>query len=159
MTFNKKYAIRKLAIGVASVAIGISFIDGNVLAAPNSNLVSYSSSSAESYVLSNSDETPSLHSWIKDKIAQIDFDALTKDEFYSLVSSDGKSYGDIRKIVSDWKDAKIPNGTYSIKKLTIVDVPYIDLEEFAQEVLLFSYQLTYYDKDKQVVLSTCYQWN
>ena len=126
MTFNKKYAIRKLAIGVASVAIGISFIDGNVLAAPNSNLVNYSSSSAESYVLSNSDETPSLHSWIKDKIAQIDFDALTKDEFYSLVSSDGKSYGDIRKIVSDWKDAKIPNGTYSIKKLTIVDVPDID---------------------------------
>lgn len=126
MTFNKKYAIRKLAIGVASVAIGISFIDGNVLAAPNSNLVSYSSSSAESYVLSNSDETPSLHSWIKDKIAQIDFDALTKDEFYSLVSLDGKSYGDIRKIVSDWKDAKIPNGTYSIKKLTIVDVPDID---------------------------------
>lgn len=36
---------------------------------------------------------------------------------------------------------------------------FIDLEDFAQEVLLFSYKYTYYDKDSNVVLSTCYQWN
>lgn len=46
-----------------------------------------------------------------------------------------------------------------LNRMSFGNVPYIDLEEFAQEVLLFSYQLTYYDKDKQVVLSTCYQWN
>ena len=122
MNFNKKYAIRKLAIGVASVAIGISFIDGNVLAAPNSNEVSYTNSTTNVYRLDSSENTINLHEWIKEKIKTLDFSNLTRDEFYGLVSEDGKTYGDVRKIVSDWNSAKILEGTYSIKKLTIVDI-------------------------------------
>ena len=77
---------------------------------------------SNNFELKNSEETNTLHDWIKDKITKLDFSKNTKDEFYGLVSEDGKTYGDVRKIVSDWKDAKLPQGNYSIKKLTIVDV-------------------------------------
>lgn len=77
---------------------------------------------SNNFELKNSEETNTLHDWIKDKITKLDFSKNTKDEFYGLVSEDGKTYGDVRKIVSDWKAAKLPQGNYSIKKLTIVDV-------------------------------------
>ena len=77
---------------------------------------------SNNFELKNSEETNTLHDWIKDKITKLDFSKNTKDEFYGLVSEDGKTYGDVRKIVTDWNSAKIPEGTYSIKKLTIVDV-------------------------------------
>ena len=77
---------------------------------------------SNNFELKNSEETNTLHDWIKDKITKLDFSKNTKDEFYGLVSEDGKTYGDVRKIVSDWNNAKLPQGNYSIKKLTIVDV-------------------------------------
>ena len=122
MQFNKKYAIRKLAVGVASVAIGFCFIGSNVQAATNSNEVSYTNSTTDVYRLDSSENTINLHEWIKEKIKTLDFSNLTRDEFYGLVSEDGKTYGDVRKVVSDWKDAKLPQGNYTIKKLTIVDI-------------------------------------
>ena len=122
MVINKKYAIRKLAVGVASVAIGFCFIGSNVQAATNSNEVSYTNSTTDVYRLDSSENTINLHEWIKEKIKTLDFSNLTRDEFYGLVSEDGKTYGDVRKVVSDWKDAKLPQGNYTIKKLTIVDI-------------------------------------
>ena len=123
MVINKKYAIRKLAVGVASVAIGFCFIGSNVQAATNSNEVSYTTNSTtDVYRLDSSENTINLHEWIKEKIKTLDFSNLTRDEFYGLVSEDGKTYGDVRKVVSDWKDAKLPQGNYTIKKLTIVDI-------------------------------------
>ena len=77
---------------------------------------------SNNFELKNSEETNTLHDWIKDKITKLDFSKNTKDEFYGLVSEDGKTYGDVIKIVSDWKDAKLPQGNYSIRKLKIVDI-------------------------------------
>ena len=77
---------------------------------------------SNNFELKNSEEINTLHDWIKDKIAKLDFSKNTKDEFYGLVSEDGKTYGDVRKIVSDWKSAKLSQGNYSIKKLKIIDI-------------------------------------
>ena len=85
MVINKKYAIRKLAVGVASVAIGFCFIGSNVQAATNSNEVSYTNSTTDVYRLDSSENTINLHEWIKEKIKTLDFSNLTKDEFYGLV--------------------------------------------------------------------------
>ena len=88
----------------------------------DSRQVDNSGTVTNKFELKSSEETNTLHDWIKDKITKLDFSKNTKDEFYGLVSEDGKTYGDVRKIVSDWKDAKLPQGNYSIKKLTIVDL-------------------------------------
>ena len=76
-----------------------------------------------SFDLKDPKDTKDLHNWLRQQKDKLDFGKLDKKEFYGLVSDDGKTYGDIRKVISDWEKAELPKGTYKVRKLKIVDIP------------------------------------